>query len=184
MSVLIGVGIVTTITTIYLGKKGWQALHKAVGITPGVLTYQDYQAPLSLSAITWRHLRLHKKHLQRLPNDQLRQLQRIDDKVSRYQSYQKTQQADDKTPTVTESQFVLQKLLYTRLPDTLASYDYLVSIDSADLSQTEKKAEAGELLQQVLDHIEQRLDALLDQAQTQHLQALRVMKNYVESHDR
>ena len=139
MSVLIGVGIVTTITTIYLGKKGWQALHKAVGITPGVLTYQDDQAPLSLSAVTWRHLRLHKKHLQRLPNDQLRQLQRIDDKVSRYQSYQKTQQADDKTPTVTESQFVLQKLLYTRLPDTLASYDYLVSIDSADLSQTEKK---------------------------------------------
>ncbi|WP_198335889.1 hypothetical protein [Psychrobacter celer] len=184
MSVLIGVGIVTTITTIYLGKKGWQALHKAVGITPGVLTYQDDQAPLSLSAVTWRHLRLQKKHLQRLPNDQLRQLQRIDDKVSRYQSYQKTQQADDKTPTVTESQFVLEKLLYTRLPDTLASYDYLVSIDSADLSQTEKKAEASELLQQVLDHIEQRLDALLDQAQTQHLQALRVMKNYVESHDR
>ncbi|MDV2859223.1 hypothetical protein R0I52_00665 [Psychrobacter sp. CAM01] len=184
MSVLIGVGIVTTITTIYLGKKGWQALHKAVGITPGVLTYQDDQAPLSLSAVTWRHLRLHKKYLQRLPNDQLRQLQRIDDKVSRYQSYQKTQQADDKTPTVTESQFVLQKLLYTRLPDTLASYDYLVSIDSADLSQTEKKVEASELLQQVLDHIEQRLDALLDQAQTQHLQALRVMKNYVESHDR
>ena len=184
MSVLIGVGIGTTITTIYLGKKGWQALHKAVVIAPGVLTYQDDQAPLSLSAVTWRHLRLHKKHLRRLPNDQLRQLQRIDDKVSRYQSYQKTQQADDKTPTVTESQFVLEKLLYTRLPDTLASYDYLLSIDSADLSQTEKKAEASELLQQVLDHIEQRLDALLDQAQTQHLQALRVMKNYVESHDR
>ena len=38
MSILIGVGVVTTVTVVYLGKKGWQALHKAVGITPGVLT--------------------------------------------------------------------------------------------------------------------------------------------------
>ena len=50
MSVLIGVGIVTTVTTIYLGRKGWHAFHKMVGITPGVLTYQDSNAPLLLTS--------------------------------------------------------------------------------------------------------------------------------------
>ena len=58
MSVLIGVGIVTTVTTIYLGRKGWHALHKMVGITPGVLTYQDDNALLSLTSINWHQLNL------------------------------------------------------------------------------------------------------------------------------
>lgn len=52
MSILIGIGIVTTVTTFYLGRKGWQAFHKAVGISPGVLTYQDYNAPLSLATLS------------------------------------------------------------------------------------------------------------------------------------
>ncbi|MEL0621350.1 hypothetical protein V6252_13150, partial [Psychrobacter proteolyticus] len=63
MSILIRIGIVTTVTTFYLGRKGGQAFHKAVGISPGVLTYQDYNAPLSLATVSWQQLTLNKQHL-------------------------------------------------------------------------------------------------------------------------
>lgn len=184
MSVLIGVGIVTTVATIYLGRKGWQALHKAVGITPGALTYHDYNAPLSLSAINWQQLNLNKQHLKILPDNQLRQLQRIDEKLCNYQAYQKTLQAQKKASAVTEQQFVLNKLLHTRLPEMLASYYHLTNISSStNHISNQKNLEASELLQQVLDNIEQRLDRLLEQMETQQLQELRVMKNYINSHD-
>lgn len=184
MSVLIGVGIVTTVTTIYLGRKGWQAFHKAVGITPGVLTYQDDNAPLSLSSINWQQLNLNKKHLNSLPNNQLLQLQRIDDKVSSYQAYQKALQSQDKTPSLTEQQFVLNKFLHTRLPEMLVSHYQLVNISRStnDVSK-QKKAEANELLQEALNNIEQRLDGLLAQIEKQRLQELRVIKNYIDSHN-
>ena len=184
MSVLIGVGIVMTVTTIYLGRKGWQAFHKAVGITPGVLTYQDDSAPLSLTSINWQQLRLNKKHLKVLPDNQLRQLHRIDDKVSSYQSYQKALQAQNKTPAVTEQQFVLNKMLHTRLPEMLVSHYQLANINRStnDVSK-QKKAEANELLQEALDNIEHRLDDLLKQIEVQQLQELRVMNNYINSHD-
>ncbi|WP_426223322.1 hypothetical protein [Psychrobacter sp. DWR1-2-3] len=182
MSVLIGVGIVTIVTTIYLGRKGWHALHKMVGITPGVLTYQDNNTPLALSSVNWQQLTLNKKHLKVLPDNHLRQLQRIDEKVSSYQSYQKTLQAQNKTPAVTEQHFVLNKMLHTRLPEMLVSHYQLVNINNNELNQ-QKKAEASDLLQQVLDNIEQRLDRLLEQMATQQLQELRVMKSYINSHD-
>ncbi|MGP5174908.1 hypothetical protein [Psychrobacter immobilis] len=184
MSILIGIGIVTTVTTFYLGKKGWHALHKAVGISPGVLTYQDYDAPLSLSKLSWQQLNLNKKHLKNLSELQLRQLKRIDEKVTRYQVYQKSLQAQHKTPAVTEQQFVLNKMLHTRLPEMLASHHHLANVNiSADNADNEKKAEASELLQSVLNNIEQRLDKLLAQIDTHQLQELRVMKNYINSHD-
>ena len=184
MSVLIGVGIVTTVTTIYLGRKGWHALHKMVGITPGVLTYQDDNAPLSLSSINWQQLRLNKKHLNSLPNNQLLQLQRIDDKVSSYQAYQKALQSHDKTPALTEQQFVLNKMLHTRLPEMLVSHYQLVNMNRINNeSNQQKKAEASELLQEALDNIEHRLDDLLKQIEVQQLQELRVMNNYINSHD-
>ena len=184
MSVLIGVGIVTTVTTIYLGRKGWHALHKMVGITPGVLTYQDNNTPLALSAVNWQQLTLNKKHLKVLPNNQLCQLQRIDEKVSSYQSYQKTQQAQNKTPAVTEQQFVLNKMLHTRLPEILVSHYQLANINRStnDVSK-QKKAEANELLQKALNNIEQRLDGLLAQIEVQQLQELRVINSYINSHD-
>ena len=184
MSVLIGIGIVTTVTTIYLGRKSWHALHKMVGITPGVLTYQDDNAPLSLTSINCQQLNLNKKHLKVLPDNQLRQLQRIDEKVSNYQSYQKALQAQNKTPALTEQQFVLNKLLHTRLPEMLVSHYQLVSINrSNNESNQQKKAEASELLQEALSNIEQRLDDLLKQIDVQQLQELRVMNNYINSHD-
>ena len=184
MSILIGIGIVTTVTTIYLGRKSWHALHKMVGITPGVLTYQDDNAPLSLTSINWQQLNLNKKHLKVLPNNQLLQLQRIDEKVSNYQSYHKTLQAQNKTPAVIEQQFVLNKMLHTRLPEMLVSHYQLVSMNRINNeSKQQKKSEASELLQEALSNIEQRLDDLLKQIDVQQLQELRVMKNYIDSHD-
>ena len=184
MSVLIGIGIVTTVTTIYLGRKGWHALHKMVGITPGVLTYQDDNAPLSLTSINWQQLNLNKKHLKVLPNNQLLQLQRIDEKVSNYQSYHKTLQAQNKTPAVIEQQFVLNKMLHTRLPEMLVSHYQLVNMNRINNeSNQQKKAEASELLQEALNNIEQRLDNLLRQVEIEQLQKLRVMKSYINSHD-
>ena len=182
MSVLIGVGIVTTVTTIYLGRKGWHALHKMVGITPGVLTYQDDNARLSLTSINWQQLNLNKKHLKSLSDNQLRQLQRIDDKVSSYQSYQKALHSQNKTPAVTEQQFVLNKMLHTRLPEMLVSHYQLVSMNRINNeSNQQKKAEASELLQEALSNIEQRLDDQLKQIDVQQLQELRVMNNYINS---
>ena len=191
MSIVIGVVVVTTVSVFYLGKKGWHALHKMVGITPGVLIYQDNSTPLSLTAINWQQLHLSKKHLKALPNNQLHQLQRIDDKVSSYHAYQKTRQEQHKTPALTEQEFVLNKMLYTRLPEMLASHYQLVTISSSNnnfSSSTndcshQKKEEAKELLQEALNHIEQRLDRLLKQMEEQNLQALRVMNNYMNSHD-
>lgn len=189
MSILIGVGVVTTVTVVYLGKKGWQALHKAVGITPGVLTYQDYDAPLSLSTLSlstikWQQLDLNNKHLQSLSEQHLRQLKRIDEKVNHYQRYQKALQAQHKMPELTEAQFVLHKLLHTRLPEMLASHYHLANVNiNAHNVSNDKKAEASALLQSVLNNIEQRLNNLLEQMDTQQLQDLRVMKNYINSHD-
>ena len=184
MSILIGIGIVTTVTTFYLGRKGWHALHKMVGITPGVLTYQDDNAPLSLTSINWQQLNLNKKHLKVLPDNQLRQLHRIDDKVSSYQSYQKALQAQNKTPALTEQQFVLNKFLHTRLSEMLVSHYQLVSMNRINNeSNQQKKAEASELLQEALSNIEQRLDDLLKQIDVQQLQELRVMNSYINSHD-
>ncbi|WP_201548555.1 hypothetical protein [Psychrobacter fjordensis] len=181
MSILIGIGIVTTVTTFYLGKKGWQAFHKAVGITPGVLVYQNDNAPLSLSKLSWQQLSLNKKHLKNLPEQQLRQLKRIDEKVSHYQAYQTALQAQHKTPAVTEQQFVLNKMLHTRLPEMLASHYQFTNINTNN-GKSEKRLEASELLQSVLDNIEQRLDRLLAQMDEEQLQELRVMKHYINSH--
>lgn len=184
MSIMIGIGIVTTVTTLYLGKKCWHAFHKVVGISPGVLTYQDYQAPLSLTALNWQQLNLNKKHLENLSEQQLRQLQRIDEKVTHYQAHQKASQAQHKTPAVSESQFVLHKMLHTRLPEMLASYDQLTRMhDNTKTTSRDKTVEASELLQKVLDNIEQRLDTLSEQMERQHLQDLRVMNQYLDSHD-
>ena len=45
-----------------------------------------------------------------------------------------------------------------------------------------KHAEASQLLQEALDNIEGRLDCLLEKLETQSLEELRVMKNYLNSH--
>lgn len=75
-------------------------------------------------------------------------------------------------------------MLHTRLPEMLASHHHLANINiSTDNADNEKKAEANQLLQQVFNNIEQRLDRLLEQMESQQLQELRVMRNYINSHD-
>lgn len=180
MSIIIGVGIVTTVGIIYVGKKGWHALHKAVGITPGVLVYQDPNKPLSIPDIRWRQLKLNQQHLSMLTDKQLRQLQYIDSRVEAYSNYQQSLEQQNKTASITEQQFVLHKLLHTRLPEMLASHYYLFK-QNANFDENDQ-AEAKQLLQSALDNIETRLDTLLKQMQSHHLQDLRVMKNYMDSH--
>ena len=183
MSILIGVGIVTTVGVIYVGRKGWHALHKAVGITPGVLVYQDArqtQQSLTLNDIHWRHLKLNQQHLAVLIQQQWQQLQRIDERVVVYNDYQQTLQQQNITAAITEQQFVLHKLLHTRLPEMLASHYYLVKQDNK--VENSHQQEARQLLQAMLDNIENRLESLLAQMQSHHLQDLRVMKNYIDSH--
>ena len=176
---LFSVGVLSTVTVFYLTKKGWQALHKAVGITPGVLTYQDPQARLSVDTWVWQNLNVNKQHLMHLSDLQLRQLQYIDEKIDLYQSYQQSVEQQSITPALTEQQFVLHKLLHTRLAEMLASHYHLFSVSS----NTDKQAEANQLLQNLLDNIEQRLGGLLTQVEDNNLQDLRVMKQYMDSQD-
>jgi len=184
MSILIGVGVVTTVGVFYLGRKGWYALHKMVGITPGVLTYQDSNAPMLLTSLNWQQLNLNKKHLEVLSDKQLRQLQHIDKKVANYHNYQNELEAQNVTSAINEQQFVLHKMLHTRLPEMLASHYHLATIHVSHHTKSgQKQVEAGRLLQEVLDSIEQRLDGLLERMEEQHLQELRVMKNYIHSQD-
>lgn len=185
MSILLGVGVATSITVIYLGKKGWHAFHRVLGISPGVLVYENPNQPIALPDMTWQTLALPIEHLQHLPKVQLTQLQRIDSKTLKYQAQQKSHQVQQHTATLTEQQFVLHKLLHTRLPQMLASYQHLyyATAQSKGTSANDPKlTEAHQLLQDALDNIEGRLDALLDHMQTQHLQDLRVMKRYMDSH--
>ena len=184
MSVLIGVGVITTMSIFYLSRKGWHAFHKAVGITPGVLIYQNANAPLSLSNISWQQLNLNKKHLNFLTDNQLRQLQYIDEKVASYYDYQIALKSQEKMPEITEAPFVLHKMLHTRLPELLSSYYQLTIIKSnAKSVNNQSRDEAGKLLQDILDSIEQRLDSLLEQMEQQQLQDLRIMKSYIDSHN-
>lgn len=184
MSILIGVGVITTVSVFYLGRKGWHALHKMVGITPGVPTYQDSNAPLLLTSLNWQQLNLNKKHLEVLSDKQLRQLQHIDKKVANYHNYQNELEAQNVISAINEQQFVLHKMLNIRLPEMLASHYHLANINISNRTKNgQKQTEAGRLLQEVLDSIEQRLDGLLERMEEQHLQELRVMKNYIHSHD-
>ncbi|OAP71955.1 hypothetical protein [Psychrobacter sp. SHUES1] len=181
---LIGVGVVTTVSVFYLGRKGWHTLHKMVGITPGVLIYQDSNAPLLLTSLNWQQLNLNKKHLETVSDKQLRQLQHIDKKVANYHNYQNELEAQNVTSAINEQQFVLHKILNIRLPEMLASHYHLANINISNRTKNgQKQTEAGRLLQEVLDSIEQRLDGLLERMEEQHLQELRVMKNYIHSHD-
>lgn len=193
MITLLGVVVITTVTVLYLCKKGWNALHKMVGITPGVLIHQNHNLPLSLSTITWQQLTLNTQHLRVLPEQQLRQLQRIDKKLNIYHNDQQSLQQEGSTPAVSEEQFLMDKLLYTRLPEMLASHYRLLGFNNrlsdvknntkANLTtENVKYTEASQLLQEALDNIEGRLDCLLEKLETQSLEELRVMKNYLNSH--
>lgn len=190
MIVWLSIGIISAITTFYLGRKGWHALHRAVGISPGVLIYHHPNAPLSLNDLTWQQLILNQQHLTPLSDEQLHQLQRIDNKVTAYRQYNQELNAQNIIPALTEAHFVLQKWLEVRLPQMLASH-YHVQSQARDKDEVRHTINSGDsnrltasqLLQEGLDNIEQRLDSLLEQIDTRHLQELRVMKRYMDEHN-
>lgn len=186
MSIMLAIGALISVASFYLAKKAWQGLHKAVGISPGVLIYKNPDAPLVPANLSWQQLTLDQQHLSLLSDQQLRQLQAIDQHRANYQRYQYQQHqhqqqqqqlaAQNITPAITEQQFILHKLLHTRLAEMLASYYHLVSVSSS----ASKQAEAGQLLQDLLDNIEQRQVSLLAQIEDSHLQDLRIMKRYMD----
>lgn len=190
MIVWLSIGIIFAVTTFYLGKKGWHALHRAVGISPGVLIYHHPNAPLSLNDIRLQQLTLNQQHLIPLSDEQLRQLKRIDDKVNAYYQYQQELSVQKTIPRLTETHFVLQKWLEVRLPQMLASH-YHVQHQARDKEMAEhsikvnnnNRLTASQLLQEGLDSIEQRLDNLLEQIEVRHLQELQVMKRYMDKHN-
>ena len=127
-------------------------------------------APLLLTSLNWQQLDLNKKHLEVLSDKQLRQLQNIDKKVANYHNYQNELEAQNVTSAINEQQFVLHKMLHTRLPEMLASHYHLANINISNRTKNgQKQAEASRLLQEVLDNIEQRLDGLLERMEEQHL---------------
>ena len=190
MIVWLSIGIISAITSLYLGKKGWHALHKAVGISPGVLIYHNPNAPLYLTDMTWQQLTLNQQHLSSLSDPQLLQLQRLDNKMSAYQLYQQELRAQNLTPILTEDHFVLEKWIEIRLPQMLASHYHVqpgirnrntkerfINTDNAN------RLIASQILQEGLDNIEQRLDNLLKQLEVRHLQELQVMQRYMNEHN-
>ena len=111
-------------------------------------------------------------------------MQHIDKKVANYHNYQNELEAQNVISAINEQQFVLHKMLNIRLPEMLASHYHLANINISNRTKNgQKQTEASRLLQEVLDSIEQRLDGLLERMEEQHLQELRVMKNYIHSHD-
>lgn len=191
MSMMLGVGVAAVVGVFYMVRKGWRVLHEAVGITPGTLVYQNPNAPLLCSAITWQALTLNDKHLSSLTQSQLKQLKRIDEKLSIVQQVELENPSQDKEAPVNEAQFVLYKLLYTRLPEILTSHHRMVGMYRSQSEKNQKDAlhhhddsktsEANELLQSALDNIETRLDDLLDSFKHQGLQELRMMNTYLNN---
>lgn len=177
--ILIGVGAVTAITIYYLGKKSWHALHRIAGITPGVMVYQNPKAPLLINKLQWQKLELNPAHLQGLTNDLLRQLQNIDQKLAHFESYQ--QSLNDNHQALSEAEFIAHKFIYSRLPEMLASYYLLKQSYQQKNINAAKMNEAEQLLKELLDGIEERLDDVLEKIEAQHWQELKVMRRYLDT---
>lgn len=177
--ILIGVGAVTAIMIYYLGKKSWQALHRIAGITPGVMIYENPKVPLLVNKLQWQKLELNPAHLQGLNNDLLRQLQNIDQKLAHFESYQ--QSLNDSDKALSEEEFIAHKFIYSRLPEMLASYYHLRQSYQQKSSNKAKISEAEQLLRELLNGIEERLDGVISKIEAQHWQELKVMKRYLDT---
>lgn len=183
MSMLIGTGVVVVVATWYVGKKSWHALHRLVGITPGTMVYKHPQALLTLKDLRLQQLKIPKTHLQSLSTTHITQLQRIDDKVCRYQQYCE-QEAARAQHTVSEQHVILHKLINTRLPDMLRSYHLQHTLNSAEDTQPLSGSKASQLLTDSLQGIEAQLDTGLQSLQQQHLDDLHIMNRYIDQHKR
>ncbi|WP_296403871.1 hypothetical protein [Psychrobacter sp.] len=119
MSVLIGAGVVAIMATGYVGRKGWLAFHRAVGITPGTLKYVE---PSQLPLPPMLQLTLAESQIKGLPPVVTEQLLRIDGKADVFQQLRTESIEGGQTLALSEEEFVVGKLLQTRLPELINSY--------------------------------------------------------------
>ena len=194
MGVVLGVVAVLAVGGAYVLRKGWFAFHKAVGITPGTMIYvppEQYQ-PVLL------HLPLDKNQLMALPVTMRQRLAQIDQKAQRLQSYH------DK-PSLhypDERRFILVKLLQNELPQAIGHYHRYqherlskhssdvskfdvnkVDVNKVDVNKVDMpKAddESLQLLEHIMMNVESRLDALLDDHESDSLHELNVIKRYLD----
>ncbi|WP_227431053.1 hypothetical protein [Psychrobacter sp. I-STPA6b] len=213
MLLLTSAGVLTAGVVWYLGRKGWHAFHHSVGIRVGQVTYIDdthARQPYILPPLSI--LTIDSQYLQYLPIEILAQLQRIDSKTQAYQSAQqgldiKINERALSVDTVTEEAFVLQKLIYERLPEVLARHhaiahqQALLAINTAITNNVStKKAvpeqqpsnqknpqnsllEALNIVQSLLTRIENLLDKLMSQFEQAQLHNLKAMQRYLDSRD-
>ena len=196
MSVLIGAGVVAVVAAGYVGRKGWLALHRAVGITPGTLKY----VPPSQLPPPMLQLTLAESQIKDLPPVIMERLLRIDGKADVFQQL-RTEAIDvGQNPATSEDEFVVSKLLQTRLPELINSYQriarqealiqqathravssqHAISSASNSIEMSEGKAQALAVLLEVLITIETKLDALLERYQNDALQDMQVMRRYLQ----
>lgn len=194
MGVVLGIVAVLGVGGAYVLRKGWFAFHKAVGITPGTMIYvppEQYQ-PVLL------HLPLDKNQLMALPVTMRQRLAQIDQKAQRLQSYHDT-------PSLhypDERRFILVKLLQNELPQAIGHYHRYqherLSKHSSDVSKFNVKKvdvnkvdvnkvdmpkaddESLQLLEHIMMNVESRLDALLDDHESDSLHELNVIKRYLD----
>ena len=191
MSLLIGIGtaLVSTLGVVYVGRKGWHAFHRAVGITPGVLTYEPASGQLALPNMM--QLTLDEAALTYLPQELLTQLSRIDHKADIYQQWLEDLAQQGQTVPTSEAQFTVRKLLNERLPEMLENYHILAQhqqriakVNAVNTTESSLDLEtlraALNVLAELLVSTEQRLDELLNQCQESSYQELLIMQRYLQ----
>lgn len=197
MSVLIGVGVVAVVAAGYVGRKGWLAFHRAVGITPGTLKYVE---PSQLPPPPMLQLTLVDEQIKGLPPAIVEQLLRIDGKADILQQWRNEAVQAGQTPIVSEDEFMVSKLLQSRLPELIESYQRIAHHEEllqqaanrasttayanrqahSEEQMSENKAQALGLLLEVLMKIETKLDGLLEGCQSEALQQMQVMQRYLD----
>lgn len=193
MSIVLGMTAVGAVGAVYLGRKGWRAFHRVVGITPGTMHYEPEAVAFQPNLI---QVNLTDTQIYSLPDIAKRQLQRIDDKADAYQNWRNdieqrlaTRNNNTQTApkiTTSEAHFVLSKLLNEHLPEIVNTYLNIDTrkhhINSPDM-QVDGHNHALHMLLSLLNDIEKRLDALLASCETYELEDLQVMQRYLNSRD-
>ena len=179
-------GIVATASVAYIGRRGWYAFHKAVGITPGAM---HYTPPVQAALPMLIQLEIDSCILEYLPPRALDILTRIDHKADIYQQWLDDLAQQGRQLPNSEEQFIVRKILSERLPAMLIDYHTLAQHQqrliklqgtSRDTTEHQNVAAALALLIELLDSTEQRLDQLLAQCQDSHYQELKVMRRYLD----
>ncbi len=179
MSLLLTGGAAATVVIAgYIGRKSWLAFHRAVGITPGTMVYSE---PSQLPPPTLMQLSLTPKQLQHLPPVIIEQLTRIDHKADLYQSWKTSLAQSGQTPPTCENEFIVSKLLSTRLPEMIDSYQRIANHEQRlHPKPSAQHNEAAALLMDMLQHTETKLDRLLDGYKSASLQDMQVMQRYLD----